>query len=58
MFIQTEATPNPATLKFLPGCPVTGSESVDFRDRQTAMQSPLAQRLFDVKGVSWCFSRS
>lgn len=56
MFIQTEATPNPATLKFLPGQPVLGSGAREFRDRAAAEgASPLAARLFDVDGVSGVF---
>ena len=55
MFIQTEPTPNPATLKFLPGRAVLASGTLDMRDRDTAAQSPLAQRLFDIPGVSGVF---
>jgi Fe-S cluster biogenesis protein NfuA len=56
MFIQTEATPNPATLKFLPGQPVLGSGAREFRDRADAeAASPLAARLFDVEGVRGVF---
>ena len=55
MFIQTEATPNPATLKFLPGMPVLERGTVDFPDEETAARSPLAQRLFAVEGVSGVF---
>ena len=55
MFIQTEATPNPATLKFVPGLPVLDSGTLDLRDREQARQSPLAERLFDVAGVSGVF---
>ena len=51
MFIQTEATPNPATLKFLPGRPVLESGTLDIRSRDDAVQSPLAIRLFDVANV-------
>ena len=42
MFIQTEATPNPATLKFLPGRAVLENGTLDLRDRDEAAQSPLA----------------
>ncbi len=52
MFIQTEATPNPATLKFLPGCDVMGSSSVSFSDSGDASRSPLASRLFEINGIS------
>src|SRR5579863_1230862 len=55
MFIQTEATPNPATLKFLPGQPVLDNGTLDLRDAGQAAQSPLAERLFDVPGVSGVF---
>ena len=47
MFIQTEATPNPATLKFLPGQPVLENGTLDLRGADEAAQSPLAERLFD-----------
>ena len=55
MFIQTEATPNPATLKFLPGRAVLEGATLDLRDRDEAAQSPLAERLFDIGGVSGVF---
>ncbi len=55
MFIQTEATPNPATLKFIPGKPVLGAGTRDYRDSEAASQSPLAARLFDINGVSGVF---
>jgi Fe-S cluster biogenesis protein NfuA len=55
MFIQTEATPNPATLKFLPGRTVLPSGTLDMRDAQEAQSSALAQRLFDISGVSGVF---
>ncbi|MFI5015001.1 MAG: NifU family protein [Hyphomicrobiales bacterium] len=55
MFIQTEATPNPATLKFLPGREVLGSRVADFRTPEEAVHSPLAQRLFAVEGVTGVF---
>ena len=48
MFIQTEATPNPATLKFIPGRAVLDSGTMEFTDREAAIRSPLAERLFDV----------
>ncbi len=51
MFIQTEATPNPATLKFLPGRDVLGEGVLDVRTADDAGVSPLAQRLFEVRGV-------
>ncbi|WEX09468.1 NifU family protein [Chelativorans sp. AA-79] len=56
MFIQTEATPNPATLKFLPGRVVLEEGTADFRDPEGARTaSPLAGRLFDVPGVTGVF---
>ncbi|MCL2714630.1 MAG: NifU family protein [Alphaproteobacteria bacterium] len=55
MFIQTETTPNPATLKFLPGRAVFDGGTMEFASRQTAARSPLAQRLFDVAGVAGVF---
>lgn len=55
MFIQTEATPNPATLKFLPGRAVMPGGTLDLRDVTDAERSPLAQRLFGVSGVSGVF---
>ncbi len=55
MFIQTETTPNPATLKFLPGREVMASGTADFADRAAAARSPLAERLFDVDGVAGVF---
>lgn len=56
MFIQTEATPNPATLKFLPGKVVLEDGTADFRDAATAREaSPLAGALFEVPGVTGVF---
>jgi len=56
MFIQTEATPNPATLKFLPGRVVLEEGTADFRDAEAARAaSPLAGRLFEVPGVTGVF---
>jgi Fe-S cluster biogenesis protein NfuA len=55
MFIQTEATPNPATLKFLPGRPVLDNGTLDLRDPAEAAKSPLAERLFAIKGVNGVF---
>ena len=55
MFIQTEATPNPATLKFLPGKAVLADGTADYRSETEASGSPLAQRLFEVDGVSGVF---
>lgn len=55
MFIQTEATPNPATLKFIPGRPVLDSGTMEFATRDSAARSPLAAKLFDVPGVTGVF---
>ena len=55
MFIQTEATPNPATLKFLPGRDVLPGEPAEFRSAEEAEISPLARRLFSIEGVSGVF---
>lgn len=55
MFIQTESTPNPATLKFLPGQSVLGTGTADFPTAEAATSSPLAQRLFAVDGVTGVF---
>ena len=55
MFIQTEATPNPATLKFLPGRTVLEGGTLDLRDSEEATQSPLAERLFAIPGISGVF---
>ena len=55
MFIQTEATPNPATLKFLPGRPVLETGTLDMRDASEAAKSPLAERLFAIDGVNGVF---
>jgi Fe-S cluster biogenesis protein NfuA len=55
MFIQTETTPNPATLKFLPGRPVMTSGTLDIRHLEGARQSPLAEALFALEGVSGVF---
>ena len=55
MFIQTEATPNPATLKFLPGRPVLETGTLELRDPADAGKSPLAERLFEIDGVNGVF---
>ena len=55
MFIQTEATPNPATLKFIPGRTVLGEGTLEFRDREAAGRSPLAEKLFEIQGVTGVF---
>jgi Fe-S cluster biogenesis protein NfuA len=51
MFIQTEPTPNPATLKFLPGKPVLEAGTLDMPTKAAAAQSPLAEKLFDIPNV-------
>jgi Fe-S cluster biogenesis protein NfuA len=55
MFIQTEPTPNPATLKFIPGKAVLGDGTVDYRSKAEAADSPLAARLFEIEGVAGVF---
>ncbi len=55
MFIQTEATPNPATLKFIPGRTVLDTGTMEFANREAAASSPLAERLFGVPGISSVF---
>ena len=55
MFIETEGTPNPATLKFLPGVTVIAGGTADFASAGTAERSPLAQALFALPGVSRVF---
>lgn len=55
MFIQTEVTPNPASLKFLPGRPVMMLGTLDIRSTEGASQSPLAQALFAIDGISGVF---
>ena len=55
MFIQTETTPNPATLKFLPGQQVMASGTADYARPEDGIGSPLARRVFAVPGVSGVF---
>ena len=55
LFIQTEQTPNPSTLKFLPGRVVMDKGTMDFADADAARSSPLARRLFAVEGVDRVF---
>jgi Fe-S cluster biogenesis protein NfuA len=56
MFIQTEQTPNPATLKFLPGCTVMASGTANFTDpASAAARSPLAERLFGLPEIGGVF---
>lgn len=55
MFIQTETTPNPATLKFLPGRDVLAAGTANFASAEEAKSSPLALRLFETDGVTGIF---
>lgn len=55
MFIQTEATPNPNTMKFLPGQPVLGDKTAFFTDAENAKASPLASALFVLKDIRAVF---
>jgi Fe-S cluster biogenesis protein NfuA len=55
MFIQTEQTPNPASLKFLPGTEVLKAGTANFAEPDAAGRSPLASRLFEIEGVSGVF---
>lgn len=55
MFIQTEITPNPATLKFIPGQIILASGTMDFKSAEEAVHAPLAKRLFGLQGVAGVF---
>ena len=55
MFIQTEDTPNPETLKFIPGNNILKTGTADFSSKEFATCSPLASRLFEIDGVSRVF---
>lgn len=55
MFIQTEETPNPLTVKFIPGCTVLESGTADFENSDSAWRSPLLGGLFEIKGVARVF---
>ena len=55
MFIHTEPTPNPLTLKFLPGRIVMDEETVFFQKESDCSNSPLATRLFSIEGVAGVF---
>ena len=55
MFIQTEATPNPATVKFIPGRPVLDQGTLEFLAPAESKASPLASRLFEIDGVTGVF---
>lgn len=58
MFIQTEDTPNPDTLKFMPGTTILNKGTADFSNSDSANNSPLASRLFTIDGVSRVFLAS
>lgn len=55
MFIQSEATPNDDSLKFIPGVPVMGEGTAEFLDTRSALKSPLAIRLMGIEGVKAVF---
>jgi Fe-S cluster biogenesis protein NfuA len=55
MFIQTENTPNPATIKFIPGVPVMEEGSAEFQNAEQATKSAIAERLFQIAGVERVF---
>ena len=55
MFIQTEDTPNPETLKFIPGSVILKTGTADFSSKEFAKDSPLASKLFEIEGVSRVF---
>ena len=55
MFIQTEETPNPAALKFIPGVDVMGTGNAEFNSEVEAKNSPLAKCLFNIDGVQSVF---
>jgi len=55
MFIQTEDTPNPQTLKFLPGKEVMNNNVMEITNNSEALASPLAKRIFDIEGIKSIF---
>ncbi|HBG35358.1 MAG: iron transporter [Alphaproteobacteria bacterium GWC2_42_16] len=55
MFIQTEETPNPATMKFLPGRTLMSEGTIEFKSLEEASKSPLALKLFEIHGVKGIF---
>ena len=55
MFIQTEETPNPAALKFIPGVDVMGTGNAEFNSAEEAKSAPLARRIFQIEGVQTVF---
>ena len=55
MFIETVSTPNPNTLKFIPGCEVLPGETREYKNQLEAEESPLAVKIFSINGVSGVF---
>ena len=55
MFIQTEDTPNPETLKFIPGNIILNNGTADFSNKEASSNSPLASKLFQIEGVRRVF---
>ena len=55
MFIQTEDTPNPETLKFIPGLVVLDTGTEEFVDAKSSESSPLVKRIFNIDGISRVF---
>ena len=55
MFIETVSTPNPNTLKFIPGCEVLPGETREYKNQLEAQESPLAVKIFSIDGVSGVF---
>ena len=55
MFIQTENTPNPSTLKFVPGEPVMKEGTIFIKNKNESKNSPLAQRIFKIEGIKNIF---
>ena len=55
MFIQTELTPNPETMKFLPGKEVMSKGTADFKSSESTENSPLAKRIFEIEGINGVF---
>ncbi len=55
MFIQTQDTPNPNSLKFIPGVPVLENGTMDFPNQQSAIRSSLARQLFRIQGIRGVF---
>jgi Fe-S cluster biogenesis protein NfuA len=55
LFIQTEETPNPATLKFLPGRVLMSEGTADFKSQEEASNSPLALKIFEIEGIKGVF---